>query len=113
MRVQSLGREVPLEEEMATHSSILAWKISWTEKPRWAAVFFPEKFNGQRSLVGYSPWNCKELDITEHTHTHTHIDTHIYIISTHMCVYIVAVVVRVYMQLNVPLLLPVYLSLKS
>ena len=31
--VQSLGREVPLEKEMATHSSILAWKISWTEEP--------------------------------------------------------------------------------
>ena len=33
MRVQSLGLEDPLEEEMATHSSILAWKIPWTEEP--------------------------------------------------------------------------------
>ena len=32
-RVQSLGREDFLEKEMATHSSILAWKIPWTEKP--------------------------------------------------------------------------------
>ena len=32
-QVQSLGWEDPLEEEMTTHSSILAWKISWTEKP--------------------------------------------------------------------------------
>ena len=32
-RVRSLGQEVPLEEEMATHSSILAWKIPWTEEP--------------------------------------------------------------------------------
>ena len=31
--VQSMGREDPLEEEMATHSSFLAWKISWTEEP--------------------------------------------------------------------------------
>ena len=31
--VQSLGWEDPLEEEMATHSSILAWKIPWTEEP--------------------------------------------------------------------------------
>ena len=31
--VQSLGLEDPLEEEMATRSSILAWKILWTEKP--------------------------------------------------------------------------------
>ena len=32
-RVQSLGWEDPLEKEMATHSSILAWRISWTEEP--------------------------------------------------------------------------------
>jgi len=31
--LQSLGWEDPLEKEMATHSSILAWKISWTEEP--------------------------------------------------------------------------------
>ena len=31
-RVRSLGQEDPLEEEMATHSSILAWEISWTEQ---------------------------------------------------------------------------------
>ena len=30
-RVQSLGREDPLEKEMVTHSSILAWRIPWTE----------------------------------------------------------------------------------
>ena len=33
MRVQSLGQEDPLQEEMATHSSILAWKIQSTEEP--------------------------------------------------------------------------------
>ena len=32
-RVQSLGMEDPLEKEMATHSSILAWEIPWTEEP--------------------------------------------------------------------------------
>ena len=32
-RVRSLGWEEPLEEEMATHSSILAWEIPWTEEP--------------------------------------------------------------------------------
>ena len=34
-RVRSLGQEDPLEKEMATHSSILAWKIPWTEEPGW------------------------------------------------------------------------------
>jgi len=48
--VRSLGGEDPLEESMATHSSILAWEIPW-----------------QRSLVGYSPWGQKELGTTEHT----------------------------------------------
>ena len=32
-RVQSLGQEDPLEKETATHSSILAWRIPWTEEP--------------------------------------------------------------------------------
>ena len=37
-RVQSLGMEDPLEKEMATHSSILAWKIPWTETGAWWAT---------------------------------------------------------------------------
>ena len=44
---QTWSWENPLEEEMATHSSILTWRIPWTV---------------QRSLVGYSSWTCKELD---------------------------------------------------
>ena len=43
------GLEDPLKKEMATHSSIVAWRIPWTE-----------------SLVGFSPWHLKELDMTEH-----------------------------------------------
>ena len=41
MRVQSLGQEDPLEQEMATHSSILAWKIPPTEKPSKLGPFPP------------------------------------------------------------------------
>ena len=37
-QVQSLGREDPLEKGMATRSSILAWRIPWTEEPGGAAV---------------------------------------------------------------------------
>ena len=33
MRVRSLGRDDPLEEEMATHSIVLAWRIPWAEEP--------------------------------------------------------------------------------
>ena len=51
-QVQSLGQEDPLEKDMATHASILAWKI-----PR-------------RSLVGYSPWGRKQSDMNERLHFH-------------------------------------------
>ena len=46
--VRSLSWEDPLEKEMAPHSSILALRIPWREEPG-----------------GYSPWGCKELDMTE------------------------------------------------
>ena len=50
MWVLSLGQEDSLEDEMATHFSIFAWKISWAEEPR-----------------GYSSWGHKKSDMTEHT----------------------------------------------
>ena len=50
MQVQPLGWEDPLEEEMATHSCILAWKIPWTEEP------------GELESVGFA-----ESDTTEYT----------------------------------------------
>ena len=50
-RIRSLGWEDPLEKEMATHSSILAWKISWTEDRGawWAAVHWVTKSRAQLS----------------------------------------------------------------
>ena len=42
----SLDWEVPLQKEMATHSSVLAWRIPWTEEPG-------------------SPWGCEESDTTK------------------------------------------------
>ena len=55
-QVWSLGWEA-LEEDMATHSSILAWRIPWTKEPG--------ESHGQKSLVGYSPWGRKDSDTTE------------------------------------------------
>ena len=37
-QVRFLGWEDPLEKEMATHASILAWRIPWTEEPEWTTV---------------------------------------------------------------------------
>ena len=65
---QSPSREDPLEEEVATQFSILAWRIPWTREP-----------------VRYSPWGHREsammrcvhmrMHACTHTHTHTHTET--------------------------------------
>ena len=44
-------------------------RFPWSGEWEPTSVFLPEKFQGQRSLVGYSPWGRKDLDLTEHTHT--------------------------------------------
>jgi len=43
-------------------------KIPWRRKWQPAPVVLPGKSHRQRSLAGYRPWGCKELDMTEHTH---------------------------------------------
>ena len=91
----SLGREDPLENETAPHSSTLAWKMPWMEEPGgWAAVrgvaksqtrlsdftfmrwrrkwqptpvFLPGESQGQGSLVGCCLWGRTESDMTEAT----------------------------------------------
>ena len=47
-------------------------KIPWSRKWQAAPVFFSGKSHGQRSLVGYSPWGCKESDTTEQLSMHIH-----------------------------------------
>ena len=54
--VQSLGWEDPMKESMA-----------WQPTP----VFSPGESHGQKNLVGYSPWDCKESDPTEQLSVHT------------------------------------------
>ena len=54
MQIQSLGREDALEQETATHSSILPWKVPWTEEPQLATVH----------------WGSKESDTTKRLSTH-------------------------------------------
>ena len=57
MWVWSLSQEDPLKNEMATHSSILAWEIPWTEPGRLQSM------------------SCKELDMTERLSLHTNMHT--------------------------------------
>ena len=47
-------------------------KIPWRRKWQPTLIVLPGKSHGQRSLVGYSPWSCKESDMTEHTHTQSY-----------------------------------------
>ena len=44
----------------------IPWRRNWQPTP----VFLPGKSHGRRSLVGYSPWGCKESDTTERLHFH-------------------------------------------
>ena len=66
--VQSLGQEDPLEKEMATHSSILAWRIPWTEEL------------GELQSTGR-----KELDTTERLHFHFDEDCQVYMCVLTLC----------------------------
>ena len=59
-------------------SPALGPKIPWSRKWQPTPIFLPGKLHGQRSLVRYSPWGCKELDMTECAHTHTFTHRHIY-----------------------------------
>ena len=62
MQIWSLGQEYPLEEEMATHSSILAWKS-----------------HAQRSLASYSPWGHNRVEhklVTKQLHQKVKIVTY-------------------------------------
>ena len=81
--VRSLGWEDPLEKEMATHSSILAWKIPWTEDPHrlhsmgsqtvgqdWATSLIPSRFIHVKAYI-----KIFFLLRLKHTHTHTHTHT--------------------------------------
>ena len=63
-QVWSLSREDPQEEEMATHSSILAWRIPWAEEP------------GGLPVHGVAKSQTQLSDSNTHTHPPTHTHTH-------------------------------------
>ena len=70
MLVQSLGQEDPLEEGMATHSDILAWRIPWTEEP------------GRLPSIGLQRVGH---DLGDSTHTHNiHCKSHTTLLSIKM-----------------------------
>ena len=56
------GKRICLAEQETYKTR--SWRRKWQPTP----VFLSEKFLGQRSLAGYSPWGCRKSDRTEHTH---------------------------------------------
>ena len=78
----SVVKKLPANAGDARDAGLILWKRKWQPIP----VFFPGKSQGQRSLAGYSPWSCKELDTIERararTHTHTHTKSPIAIRTT-------------------------------
>ena len=64
-------KNLPANAGDAGDSGFCSWvgKIPWRRKWQSTPAFMPGKFRGQRSLVGYGPWGCKEPDVTERMHT--------------------------------------------
>ena len=70
---------LPKQETKRLRFDPWAWKISWNKKWQNISVFLPEKLHGQRSLMGYSLWGCKESDAHAHAHAHAHTHTHTHV----------------------------------
>ena len=87
--IRSLGWEDPLEKGMATHSSILAWRIPWTEEPGALQTMKSQRVRHDRVT-------------NTHTHTHTHTHAHpIYVIRSN-CFYMTFGPFVVHLQLALP-----------
>jgi len=69
MQVWSLGQEDPQEEQMATYSGILVWKIPWTEE------------TGRLKSMGWQRVGYKLAHTHTHTHTHSHTRTHTQLVN--------------------------------
>ena len=68
-----------VQEKQGRRFSSWGEKIAWRRKWQSTPVFLPGKSHGQGSLVGYSPWGCKESDTTEHAQDTQLVRGHIYI----------------------------------
>ena len=81
-QVPSLGQEDPQEEEMPVHSSMLAWKIPWTEEPGGLQSTGPQRVRHYRAHTHTHTHTCTCTHTPTHslshtqTHTHRHTDTH-------------------------------------
>ena len=72
-RVLFLGREDPLEKEMATHSSILAWRIPWTEEPGGIQSTGSHRVGCYWSHLAHTGWELKPSDLTASSLCHLYL----------------------------------------
>ena len=64
------GKESTCQSERYMRPRFDPWvgKMPWSRKQKPTPVFLPGKFHGQRNLMGYSPWDWEDLNMTEHNH---------------------------------------------
>ena len=92
--VRSLGWEGPLEEEMATHSNILAWKIPWTEEPGGLQSVGSQRVDTTKQLSTHTCMQGRCVEVLypsknsghfilhpQHMHMHMHIHIHAALLS--------------------------------
>ena len=93
VQVQTLSWKDPLEKEMAAHSSILAWEISWTEESGrlWSVDSQRVRHDLATKTTRNSSQAIRLRFIHTHTHTHTHTHSYAYISHIHIPVYIALV----------------------
>ena len=61
---------LPVQDTQETQVQSLVWKIPSSRKWQPTLIFLPEKSHGKRSVTGYSPWDCKQSDMTEQLSTY-------------------------------------------
>ena len=77
-QVQSLGQKDPLEEDMAPHSSILAWGIPWTEEPGGLQSMGSQRVTRLKQLSTHAQ-QCVCSVTSKHVNTCTYVDTHLHV----------------------------------
>ena len=91
---QFRGRHIVLIKDILIHSShdfknSIIQKSVWRRKWQPTPVLLPGKYHGQKSLVGYDPWGCKELDTTEWLHFLSfQKSVRLYFSKLHRCIFI-------------------------
>ena len=77
-------KNLPANAEDIRDASLIPGKIPWRRKWQPIPVFLPEESHGQRSLMDYSPWGCKESDTPEQLNTHA-VHTHSFVLLDLIC----------------------------